>query len=119
MVAGLEAHVHAGAGEVGSRGSGGGEGVGFGVRGACASVVTHVQQVPVRVSDDGADEGVRAADTLACRLQCQGHGLCVAELLLGAGQLEGACGGQPGEVTVLRGGVVYIVARRRYARGDG
>ena len=119
VVAGLEAHVHAGAGEVGSRGSGGGEGVGFGVRGACTSVVAHVQQVPVRVSDDGADEGVRATDTLACRLQCQGHGLCVAERLLGVGQLEGACGGQPGEVTVLRGGVVRIVVRRRYARGDG
>ncbi len=75
MVAGLQTHVHAGTGEVGSRGSGGGEGVGFGVRGACASVVAHVQQVPVIVSDDGADERVCAADTLACRLQCQGHTL--------------------------------------------
>ena len=93
VVAGLEAHVHAGAGEVGSRGAGGGEGVSFGVRGACASVVAHVQQVPVRIGNNGADEGVRATDALTCRLQRQGHGFCVAERLLGVGQLEGACGG--------------------------
>ena len=85
VVAGLEAHVHAGAGEVGSRSTGGGECVGFGVRGACASVVAHVQQVPVTVGDNGSDERVRAANALACRLQCQSHGFCVAERLLGIG----------------------------------
>ena len=118
MVAGLETHVHAGAGKVSSRSTGGGESVGFGVRGACTSVVAHVQHVPVRVGDNGADKRVRAADTLACRLQCQGHSFCVAESLLGAGQLESACGGQPGKVPVLRGGVVQIVVRQRYTRGN-
>ena len=93
VVAGLEAHVHAGAGKVGSRGTGGGECVGFGVRGACASVVAHVQQVPVAVSYDGADERVRATDALTCRLQGQAHRLVVAEGLLGVGQVQGACGG--------------------------
>ena len=93
VVAGFEAHVHAGACEVGSRGTGGGECVGFGVRGACASVVAHVQQVPVRVSDDGADKRVRATNTLAGGFKRKGHGFCVAERLLGVGQLEGACGG--------------------------
>ncbi|CNI53820.1 Uncharacterised protein [Mycobacterium tuberculosis] len=119
MVAGLEAHVHAGAGEVGSRGTCGGECVGFGVRGACASVVAHVQQVPVTVGDDGTDERVRSANTLACRLQCQGHCLVVAEGLLGARQVQGACGGQPSKVTVLRSGVVQIVMRQVRAGGKG
>ena len=73
----------------------------------------------MRVGNNGADEGVRAADALACRLQRQGHGVCVAERLLGVGQLEGACGGQPGEVPVLRGGVIQVVVRKRHSRGRG
>ena len=93
VVAGFQAHVHACTGEVGSCRAGGGECVSFGVRGACASVVAHVQQVPVTVGDDSTDERIRAADALACRLQSQAHRLIVAEGLLGVGQLEGACGG--------------------------
>ena len=119
VVAGLQAHVHAGAGEVGSGGTGGGERVCFGVRGACASVVAHVQQVPVRIGDDGSDERVRPADTLAGGIEGQTHRLVVAEYLARTRQAQGTGGGHAGEVPVLGGGVIQVVVRQVRARGNG
>ena len=111
MVAGFQAHVHAGAGEVGSGGAGGGERVGLGVRGTGASVVAHVQQVSLTVGDDGSDKRVRPANTLAGGIEGQAHRLIVAEGLLGTRQVQGAGGGYAGEVPVLGGGVIQVVNR--------
>ena len=119
VVAGFQAHVHAGAGEVGSGGAGGCECVGLGVRGACASVVAHVQQVSLTVGDDGSDERVCAANTLAGGVEGQAHRLIMAEGLLGARQVQGAGDGYAGEVPVLGGGVIQVIVRKRHSRGRG
>lgn len=73
----------------------------------------------MRIGDDGSDERVRPADTLAGGIEGQAHRLVVAEYLTRTRQAQGTGGGHAGEVPVLGGGVVRIVVRQVHAGGKG